>query len=77
MLTEERPAHAAPRLDMLDELLRRADATGLAVSCRFLRSRDRLSPAVSEASYRLVQEAITKRAQARARGARRDHHSRR
>ena len=39
--------------------MRRASVTGLAVSCRFLASCDRLAPAASQAAYRVVQEALT------------------
>ncbi len=53
------PPAAAARLDMVGELVRRASVTGLAVSCRYLGPYDRLSPAASEAAYRLVQEALT------------------
>jgi signal transduction histidine kinase len=53
------PAGAPPRLQMVDELVRHASLTGLAVSCRFEGSCDRLAPAASEAAYRVVQEALT------------------
>jgi signal transduction histidine kinase len=54
------PAAAPPpRLPMVDELVRRASDTGLAVNCRFAGSCDRLAPAASEAAYRVVQEALT------------------
>jgi signal transduction histidine kinase len=59
LLSGELPAGAPPRLQMVDELVRHASLTGLAVSCRFEGSCDRLAPAASEAAYRVVQEALT------------------
>jgi signal transduction histidine kinase len=53
------PAAGPPGLPMVGELVRRASDTGLAVSCRFAGSCDRLAPAASEAAYRVVQEALT------------------
>jgi signal transduction histidine kinase len=53
------PAGPPPGLAMVDELVRRASGSGLAVSCRFAGSCDRLAPAASEAAYRVVQEALT------------------
>jgi signal transduction histidine kinase len=52
-------AGAPPRLEMVDELVRRASVTGLAVSCRFAGRCDQLAPAAAEAAYRVVQEALT------------------
>jgi signal transduction histidine kinase len=59
LLTGKLPSGAAPGLEMADELVRRASVTGLAVSCRYLGRPDQLSPAASEAAYRLIQEALT------------------
>jgi signal transduction histidine kinase len=59
LLSGKLPSGTAPSLEMADELVRRAGATGLAVSCRFHGRHDQLSPAASEAAYRLVQEALT------------------
>ncbi len=53
------PVGAPPRLEMVNELVRRASVTGLAVSCRFEGRCDQLNPAASEAAYRVVQEALT------------------
>ena len=39
--------------------MRRVGDTGLAVTCRFVGSYDRLAPAASEAAYRIVQEGLT------------------
>ncbi len=59
MLSGELPPGAVPTLDMAGELVRRASMTGLAVSLRVQGRYDQLSPAASEAAYRLVQEALT------------------
>ena len=53
------PVGPPPGLAMVDELVRRASGSGLAVSCRFAGRYDRLAPAASEAAYRVVQEALT------------------
>jgi signal transduction histidine kinase len=44
---------------LVDELVARAGAAGLAVTCRFSGSADGLSQAASEAAYRVVQESLT------------------
>lgn len=59
LLSGKLPSGTAPRLEMAGELVHRASVTGLAVSCRFHGRHDQLSPAASEAAYRLVQEALT------------------
>ena len=59
LLSGKLPSGTAPRLEMADELVRRASVTGLAVSCHHLDHHDQLSPAASEAAYRLVQESLT------------------
>lgn len=59
MLGGELPSGTSPGLPMVSDLVRRASVTGLAVSCRFLASCDRLAPAASQAAYRVVQEALT------------------
>ena len=59
LLSGDPPAGPPPGLAMVDELVRRASGSGLAVSCRFAGSCDRLAPAASEAAYRVVQEALT------------------
>jgi len=53
------PAGPQPVLAMVGELVRRASDTGLAVTCRFVGDCGLLAPAVSEAAYRVVQEALT------------------
>jgi signal transduction histidine kinase len=59
LLGGQLPPAASARLPMVAELVRRASVTGLAVSCRFLGSCDRLAPEASATAYRLVQEALT------------------
>jgi signal transduction histidine kinase len=59
LLDGQPPAGSAAGLDMIDELVRRASQTGQAVTCRFLAPCGQLTPAASEAAYRLVQEALT------------------
>jgi len=53
------PSDPSPRLPMIGELVARASATGLAVTCHFLGNCDQMPAAASEAAYRLVQEALT------------------
>jgi signal transduction histidine kinase len=50
---------APPGLALVDELVRRAAATGLAVTCRLVGDHGRLTPAASDVAYRVVQEALT------------------
>jgi len=59
LLSGAPPPGPPPGLAMVDELVRRASGSGLAVSCRFAGRYDRLAPAASEAAYRVVQEALT------------------
>jgi signal transduction histidine kinase len=59
LLGGELPSSGPPGLQMVDELVRRASATGTAISCRFLGACDGLTAAASEAAYRVVQEALT------------------
>jgi signal transduction histidine kinase len=59
LLSGNELAGAPRRLEMVDELVRRASDTGLAVSCRFAGGCDRLTADASEAAYRVVQEALT------------------
>jgi signal transduction histidine kinase len=48
-----------PALPAISELVRRAAATGLDVTCRLSGSLDGLGHAASQAAYRVVQEALT------------------
>jgi signal transduction histidine kinase len=59
LLSGDLPSGTSPRLLMIDELVRQASVTGLAVSCRFQGPCDGLAPETSEAAYRVVQEALT------------------
>ncbi len=59
LLGGEPPASGPPGLALIGELVRRASATGLAVSCRFAGQCDRLPPATSDVAYRVVRESLT------------------
>jgi signal transduction histidine kinase len=59
LLAGEIPSGASPRLAMIGELVGRASATGLTVSCRFEGDCDQLDDVASETAYRVVQEALT------------------
>jgi signal transduction histidine kinase len=59
MLGDEPPAGGPPGVALIGQLVRRASATGLAVSCRFAGRCDQLAPAASEVAYRVVQESLT------------------
>jgi signal transduction histidine kinase len=59
LLGGDLPDGSSPDLAMAGELVRRAASTGLQVSCRFAGSCDELTPAASQAAYRVVQEALT------------------
>jgi signal transduction histidine kinase len=50
---------AAPGLALVGELVHRAAATGLSVTCRLAGDHGRLAPAASDVAYRVVQEALT------------------
>jgi signal transduction histidine kinase len=49
----------AEGIQLIGELVTRASAAGLAVSCRFSDSADDLPAAVADAAYRVVQESLT------------------
>jgi signal transduction histidine kinase len=53
------PAGSSPRLEMVSELVRQASTAGLAVSCHFSGDDADVPAAVSEAAYRVAQEALT------------------
>jgi len=59
LLAGDLPDGSPPALPMVGELVRRASVTGLDVSCRFQGPCGGLTPAASEAAYRVVQEALT------------------
>jgi signal transduction histidine kinase len=52
-------AGGSPRLEMVSELVRQASTAGLAVSCHFAGDDAAVPAAVSEAAYRVAQEALT------------------
>jgi len=59
-LLGERPhPGSADGLRLIGELVARAAATGLQVTCRFTGSAGGLTPAISETAYRLIQESLT------------------
>src|SRR5208282_4389038 len=53
------PAGAPAGLRIVDELVRRVAAAGLAVTCQVIGDVDDLAPAAADTAYRLVQEALT------------------
>jgi len=59
LLAAEPEAGPSANLRMVDELVHRAAETGLRVSCHFAGSFDDLTPAASQAAYRVVQEGLT------------------
>ncbi len=59
LLDQDLRPRGAGGLALVDELVARASATGLAVSCRFSGSADGLPEEASDAAYRVVQEGIT------------------
>ncbi len=59
LLDHEPPAHGADGILLVDELVARAGAAGLAVSCRITGSTGRLPEHASDTAYRVVQESLT------------------
>jgi signal transduction histidine kinase len=59
LLDQDRPGPGLDGIVLLDELVARAAAAGLAVSCRFAGPVDGLARQASEAAYRVVQESLT------------------
>jgi signal transduction histidine kinase len=59
VLAQDPQPWGANGIALVDELVARASATGLAISCRFSGSADGLSDEASDAAYRVVQEGIT------------------
>jgi signal transduction histidine kinase len=59
LLDETVPATSATGLRIVDELVARAQSSGLAVTCQLRGDIDGLSEPGAEAAYRVVQEAIT------------------
>ncbi len=59
LLTDSRTATPSAGLRIVEELVRRAQASGLAVSCQLSGDIDDLTDDGADAAYRLVQEGIT------------------
>jgi signal transduction histidine kinase len=59
LLSGDLPPGLSPSVRMVGELVRRAAATGLDVTCRITGCGDELSVTASEIAYRVVQEALT------------------
>ena len=59
LLDHRPPPGSADGLRLIDELVARAAATGLQVTCAFTGSAGGLSPALSQTAYRLIQESLT------------------
>jgi signal transduction histidine kinase len=59
LLDHDSLQRGGPGVQMIGELVTRAGAAGLAVSCRFTGSADGLCDAAADAAYRVVQESLT------------------
>jgi signal transduction histidine kinase len=59
LLAGNPPPHGGDWMRLVDELIARASAAGLAVTCRFTGSSEGLPPAAAETAYRLIQESLT------------------
>jgi signal transduction histidine kinase len=59
LLDTSPPAVPSAGLRIVDELVRRVRASGLAISCQFSGDSDDLSEMVAQTAYRLVQESVT------------------
>ena len=59
LLDHDSPQSGAEGIRLIGELVTRAGAAGLAVSCRFTGSADGLAARTSDAAYRVVQESLT------------------
>jgi signal transduction histidine kinase len=59
LLDHDSEHRGGPGVQMIGELVTRAAAAGLAVSCRFTGSADGLCDAAADAAYRVVQESLT------------------
>jgi signal transduction histidine kinase len=59
LLDQDSPQRGSPGVQLIGELVTRAGAAGLAVSCRFTGSADGLCDAAAGAAYRVVQESLT------------------
>ena len=59
LLNETGPASPSAGLRIVEELVRRAQASGLAISCQLSGDIDRLAEPGADTAYRLVQEGVT------------------
>jgi signal transduction histidine kinase len=59
LLNDAAPASSSPGLRIVEELVTRAQASGLAITCRISGDIDDLSGNGADAAYRMVQEGIT------------------
>jgi signal transduction histidine kinase len=59
LLTRDRGSRGIDGIRLVDELVARAGAAGLAVTCRLRGCADGMPEQVSEAAYRVVQESLT------------------
>jgi signal transduction histidine kinase len=59
LLDQDSLQRSGPGVRLIGELVTRAGAAGLAVSCRFTGSADGLCDAAADAAYRVVQESLT------------------
>jgi signal transduction histidine kinase len=59
LLGEDSPRRSDGDLLLIDELVRRAGASGLPVTCRLSGTHDGFSPALSDTAYRVAQEGLT------------------
>jgi signal transduction histidine kinase len=59
LLDQDSHQRGGPGVQLIGELVARAGAAGLAVSCRFTGSADGLCDAAADAAYRVVQESLT------------------
>jgi signal transduction histidine kinase len=59
LLDTSSPAAPSAGLRIVDELVRRVQASGLTIACQFSGDSDDLSEPAAEAAYRVVQESIT------------------
>ena len=58
-LLDHEPSGGSDGIRLVDELVARAGAAGMSVSCRFTGRVDVLPKAASDAAYRVVQESLT------------------
>jgi signal transduction histidine kinase len=59
LLADESSTGARDGPGLIDELVRRASASGLPVTCRFIGAHDTLPADLSDAAYRVAQEGLT------------------